>query len=242
MSTQAELGFNRTGIATSPKLSAEMVQGTKEFSAGLDGDGLSIAAVREEYARTGEKVGSVPPPLTLGGVASAAVQGIRGTHPLEFIDKVGARLGFERTGVRLYEALISKLDASGGFPGGPSRVELEEIMRDEYLHFLLLVDTVTKLGGDPTVVTPSADVAATLSRGILDVLVDPRTTFVQALEAILAAELVDNDAWEMLIMGAQKRGDDELVLRFESASADEDRHLANVRAWLAAAQSHPEPT
>ncbi|HET9932808.1 MAG TPA: ferritin-like domain-containing protein [Polyangiaceae bacterium] len=239
MSTQAELGFNRTGIATSPKLSAEMVQGTTEFTSTFDGDGASIAAVREEYARSGEKVGSVPPPLTLGGVASAAVQGIRGTHPVEFLDKIGARLGFERTGVRLYEALISKFESSGGFTGGPTRRELEEIMHEEYLHFALLVDTITKLGGDPTVVTPSADVAATLSRGILDVLVDPRTTFVQSLEAILAAELVDNDAWEMLILGARQRGDDELTARFESARADEDKHLARVRAWLTAAQGRP---
>jgi hypothetical protein len=31
MSTHAELGTNRTGIATSPKLTAEMLKGQNEF-------------------------------------------------------------------------------------------------------------------------------------------------------------------------------------------------------------------
>ena len=36
------------------------------------------------------------------------------------MDKIGERLAFERTGTRLYEALVSKHEAFGSFPGGPS--------------------------------------------------------------------------------------------------------------------------
>jgi hypothetical protein len=236
MSNQVELGFNRTGIATSPRLSAEMVEGMQEFPPNVPGDEGAIAGVRQTYALQGEQVGSVPPPATVSGMASAAIEGIRGQHPVQFVDKLGERLAFERMGTRLYQALISKYDVFGGFDGGPTRADLERIMLDEYAHFRLLVQAATESGADPTVVTPSADLAATMSHGILAVLVDPRTTFVQSLEGILHAELVDNDCWETLMQLAQLRGDEGLANSFASALADEVRHLRLVRSWLAAAQ------
>ena len=236
MSNQVELGFNRTGIATSPRLSARMVEGMQEFPPNVPGDEVAIADERQRYAQQGEQVGSVPPPATVSGMASAAVQGIRGEHPVAFIDKLGERLAFERMGTRLYQALLSKYDVFGGFEGGPTRVELERILLDEYAHFKLLVRAAAEVGADPTVVTPSADLAATMSQGVLAVLVDPRATFVQSLEGILLAELVDNDCWETLVELAQLRGDEKLANDFSSALADEVRHLRLVRSWLAAAQ------
>jgi hypothetical protein len=236
MSNQPELGFNRTGIATSPRLSAKMLEGMHEFPPTVGGDEGAIGGVRKAYSRQGDPVGSVPPPATVGGMAAAAVEGIRGQHPVQFVDKLGERLAFERMGTRLYQALLSKYDAFGGFEGGPSRTELEAMLLDEYDHFRLLVEAATKIGADPTVVTPSADLAATMSQGVLAVLVDPRTTFVQSLEAILLAELVDNDCWQTLLELAQLRGDEDLADEFSSALADEVRHLRLVRAWLAAAQ------
>lgn len=236
MQNQASLGFNRTGIATSPRLSAEMVEGMQEFPPNVAGDEIAIATERQRMALEGEPVGSVPPPATLAGMASAAVQGVRGNHPVQFVDKLGERLGFERMGTRLYQALLSKYDVSGSFEGGPTRPELERMMRDEYAHFRLLVEVATEVGADPTVVTPSADLAATMSQGVLAVLVDPRTTFLQSLEGILLAELVDNDCWETLMQLAELRGDEKLASGFASALADEVRHLELVRTWLAAGQ------
>lgn len=236
MSNQPELGFNRTGIATSPRLSANMVEGMQEFPPNVPGDEVAIAGVRQRYAQEGEQVGSVPPPATVSGMASAAVQGLKGEHPVQFVDKLGERLAFERMGTRLYQALLSKFDVFGGFEGGPTRAELERLMLDEYAHFKMLVQAATEVGADPTVVTPSADIAANMSQGVLAVLVDPRITFVQSLEAILVAELVDNDCWETLMQLARQRGDEKLANSFASALADEVRHLRLVRAWLAAAQ------
>ena len=51
MSTHAELGMNRTGIATSPRLTQEMVEGTAEFPPSSDGDESAISAERGDYAR-----------------------------------------------------------------------------------------------------------------------------------------------------------------------------------------------
>lgn len=174
--TQTEMGRNRTGIATSPKLTQEMVAGAQEFAPTPDGDENIIARVRQEYALDAEPLGSVPPPATVTGAAKTAVRGAKGLRPTQFVDKLGERLAFERTGVRLYEALISKFDTFGGFEGGPTRQALVDIMNQEYEHFTLLSEAVAQVGGDPTVVTPSADLHATMTAGVMAVMVDPRTT------------------------------------------------------------------
>jgi hypothetical protein len=237
-STQVEMGYNRTGIATSPKLTEEMVAGTSEFLPNPEaGDESVIALVREDYARDAEPLGSVPPPMTLKGVAKTALRGVKGESPTQFVDKLGERLAFERTGVRLYGALISKFDAFGGFEGGPTRDELEQILREEYEHFRMLADAVAQTGGDPTVVTPSADLHATMTAGVIAVMVDPRTSLAQCLEAALLAELADNAAWEVLVDLATQGGDTELAQRFVAAQEEEAVHLHDVKRWLAAWQS-----
>lgn len=237
--THAELGLNRTGIATAPKLAQQMLEGLEEFPPPKAGDEREIARVREEYAKGADGLGSVPPPTTIGDALKTAAQGIRGLRPTQFIDKLGERLAFERMGVRLYEGIIGKLDVLGSFEGGPSRGDLEHILKQEYEHFRLLTEAVAKVGGDPTVMTPSADLHATMSRGVLEVVVDSRTTLVQCLEAALVAELVDNDCWTALSELAQQGGEQELARLFEAARLEEDAHLVNVRGWIAAAQNRP---
>lgn len=237
MSTQtATLGFNRTGIGTSQSAAERMIEGTSEFPPDMPGDESAIGAVRGEFARDASPVGSVPPPTSLKGAVKLAAQGLKGAQPTQVLDKLGERLAFERTGVRLYEALISKFEGLGSFPGGPELAELEEQMMEEHEHFRLLSDVITRMGGDPTVMTPSADVQATLSKGILEVMVDARTSFAQCLEALLLAELADNECWDTLIDLARETGDDAAVLAFERALAEEQDHLDNVRSWIAAAQ------
>lgn len=238
--TQAELGHNRTGIATSPELTQEMLDGVNEFLPSSDGDEGVIARVRGGYAKEAEPLGSVPPPTTLAGVAKAAVRGARGARPTQFIDKLGERLGFERSGVRLYEGLLSKLDAFGSFEGGPTRADIENILLEEHGHFRLLTEAVSQLGGDPTVMTPSADLHATMSYGVLAVMVDARTSLAQGLEAALLAELADNEGWEALIALAERNGESELSTRFSLAKQKEEEHLQNIRTWLKAAQDRPE--
>jgi hypothetical protein len=236
MSMQAELGSNRTGIATAPELSQRMLEGTMEFPPSSPGDEQEIARVREAYVKESEPLGSVPPPADVAGMVKTAIKGLRGTKPTQFIDKLGERLAFERSGVRLYEAVLSKLSSTDGVDNGPQRSELERIMLEEYEHFKMLVSAVTRLGGDPTVMTPSADLHATMTKGILEVAVDPRTNLAQCLEALLVVELADNECWDALVEMAQTQGEDELVSSFTRAREEEDEHLLRVRAWVAAAQ------
>jgi bacterioferritin (cytochrome b1) len=239
-STTASLGRNRTGIATSPQATDSMIEGNAEFAPGAPGDERRISDVRELFAREAEPLGSVPPPLTVKGLATTTLNALKGARPTQFVDKLGERLGFERTGVRLYQAIISKYLTHGAFEGGPSLEELEEIMREEHEHMTLLTDVIVKLGADPTTLTPSADLHATMTKGVLEVAVDPRTTLAQCLEAALLAELADNDCWEALIGMAREAGDESVVESFEEALAEEADHLESVRAWLASAQARPE--
>jgi rubrerythrin len=164
------------------------------------------------------------------------MKAVMGAKPTLLMDKLGERLAFERSGTRLYEALVSKHDAFGSFAGGPRKGDLEGILREEHEHFTMLSSTIEQLGGDPTAVTPSANLHATASRGIAQVIVDPRTTLLQSLEAILIAELADHACWEALIALAQQAGEDTLVKPFKQALVTEQEHLVKVRAWLAAGQ------
>jgi ferritin-like protein len=236
MNQNATTGTNRTGIAMAPERSQEMLTGMEEFPPNSQGSALDIAQVRLAYAQEAEPMGSVPMPAGLKGKVPTAVKAVMGEQPTLFMDKLGERLAFERTGTRLYEALISKHEAFGSFAGGPSKADLEHICEEEYRHFTMLQAAIEQLGGDPTAVTPAANLSATASQGIPKVIVDPRTTLLQSLEAALIAELSDNACWETLVELAQQAGENDLAQQFEQAQETEQEHLRKVRAWLAAGQ------
>lgn len=236
MNQQATVGTNRTGMAAAPERSREMLSGMDEFPPTSQGSAADVAQVRIAYAQAAEPLGSVPPTASLKGTAQTAAKAVMGEQPVLLMDKLGERLAFERTGTRLYEALVSKYDAFGSFDGGPSRDDLEHVLQEEYRHFTLLQSVIEQLGGDPTAVTPSADLQATAAHGVNQVIVDPRSTLLQSLEAILIAELADNACWEALIELAQEAGEDKLVAQFQEALRNEQDHLAKVQAWLAAGQ------
>lgn len=189
-----------------------------------------IAATRIRYARMGQAMGTLHVPDKSTAIVTA-------------LDKLGARLAFERTGTRLYEALISKLDAYGGFDGGPSRDELVAIRDEEHHHALLVQETIKTLDGDPTIVTPSANLQAIAGRGLVDVLTDPRTTFVDGLDAIVVAELVDRESWEGLIPVLTAASVTKATLtKIEHAMKTEEEHLTKVRIWIAAARASSADT
>jgi hypothetical protein len=228
-------GHNRTGAATQPQLAAAMAAATREFAPSSAGDAQAIAEEREHYARGGDVVGTMPPPAGVKEMAKTAVRTMIGEQPLLLLDKLGERLAFERAGTRLYEALLSKHDSRRTFTGGPSRDEIAHIRDEELQHMHLVNDAIANLGGDPTAVTPSANLQATASQGFCAVLADPRTDVQQGLEVLLAAELIDNDCWASLIELTEQAGHDELATRFRKALDEERAHLEHVRRWLATA-------
>jgi hypothetical protein len=228
---------NRTGAALSPELTAELLEGARQTQPSAQGDAQELAAVRVQYAKEAEPIGSIPAPATVKGAVKSLAKTLTGKKALVLADKLGERMAFERSGVRLYDALVSKHEAYGSWAGGPSQQDLLEIRAEEHAHFTLLKQSIESLGADPTAVTPSADLHAVASKGLCAVLSDPRTTLRDCLEAILVAELVDNDCWENLVDLSRALGHEDLAVAFTEALTEEREHLRRVRLWLATSLS-----
>lgn len=229
-----EMGMNRTGVGTSPIDAKATIEGAT-FGPITPGGLEGAIEERRLYASDPEPVGAVPLPTTLKGAAQGAVAVLSG-HPLaRLVDKLGERLAFERTGTRLYEALLVKLDAKGSWNGGPSRADLVRIHEQERAHADLIRSSMEAMGADPTAVTPGADVVGVQAQGLLQVIADPRTTTEQSLQAIFTAELTDNEGWKTLVDLALAFGKSEDAAAFRLAQEAEEVHVSAVRAWLAAA-------
>jgi rubrerythrin len=229
------MGMNRTGAGLAPKLSKEMTEGAERLgppSASPEALELvaEMARVRADYANDAEPIGSMPPPSSLKGAAKAAKDVMKLANPNVLLDKLGERLAFERTGTRLYDAFLHKLEASGEKDVPVN--EVRDIRSNEMQHHELIRRVITELGADPTVVTPCADMAGVESMGLVQVLTDPRTNVTQALGAILIAELADNAGWDVLAKLAEGTGHTDAAAAFRQAEAEEQVHLTKVKTWL----------
>jgi rubrerythrin len=226
-------GKNATGIGMSPIDSKKLIEYAQH---GLipAGSEHAMEEVREAFTRDTGVIGSVPPPSSLKGLAKMALDAVKGNKATVFVDKLGERAAFERTGTRLYEAMLAKYDALGSFDGGPTRERLEEIRDEELEHLAMVEEAILALGGDPTVMTPAADVVGVQGIGLVQVLTDPRTTMDQCLCSLLVAELTDNDGWELLANLAEAMGHTDMAQTFREALDAEETHLDDVRRWIVA--------
>jgi uncharacterized ferritin-like protein (DUF455 family) len=224
------VGMNRTGVQMSPLDTKAMLKDDGS-ARGEEGDESALVDVRSSYIADADGVGSIPLPGTVSGALSMGVQMLKGDSPQILLDKLGERLAFERTGARLYDALITKCEVMLDGDISMSVEDLMAIRADEARHFLLLADAIESLGGDPTSQTPSADLVGVESMGLVQVLNDPRTSLAQSLHAIVTAELADKAGWETLIALADEHELTELVNDFTVALNQEREHLALVQTW-----------
>lgn len=226
-----DLALNRTGIYLSPIDGPAMVEGAREAPSS-PGCTRALAEVRRQYAGEVGVIGHMPAPASLQVVEHAGAALLRRHRVHLLLDKLGERLAFERTGVRLFDALIVKLEAQDTWDGGPTLETLVEFRGDEANHFTLIHEVLVHLGADPTVVTPSADLVGVESLGLLQTIVDPRTTLAQGLHAQMVAELVDAAGWDQLCMLAGVVDQQPLAAKFRAAHAQEVHHRDTVIAWL----------
>ena len=239
MENATTMGTNRTGFEMAGEQGEEALAYAKSNCVNAPPDNGDFAETHRIAVEEADRIGSVPIPGTIKGMAKAGLAKLTGDKPEVLIDKLGERLAFERSGTRLYEALILKCraaprEATDGL-GGVDLARLEQIRDEEAGHFRLVSQAMLDLGADPTAVTPCADVAGVMSMGLVKAITDPRTTVPQSLQAILTAELVDNAGWELLIELAGELGHDDMAARFGDALRTEQEHLATVRDWLRAA-------
>jgi rubrerythrin len=236
MNQNARFGDNRTGVCADPGLARDMTEGMEAFPPTSVGDETDLAAEMALYVEASEGLGSVPP------LPQQALPDADEDEAALFVDKLGERLAFERSGVRLYDGLIAKLEAHGEMPQGPTREDLERLRGEELEHFHALEESMLALCGDPTAVTPSADAAGVIASGVAQVLGDPRAGMLASLEAILVAELADNEGWDTLIELARGVGLEDVAERFEGFAEQEREHLTLVRMWIAMAQGRTAPS
>lgn len=229
-----KLGMNKTGLQMSPLDSSALLRNVQQQREELEAEpnAAAMAAFREQYLREARPVGSVPVPGSLTGAVRSGIRALAGERLNVLMDKLGERLAFERSGTRLYDALLAKCDSR---PDEASTIDLallRQFRDEEANHFRMLCDVIDELGGDPTAQTPGADVSAVASMGLMQVALDPRTSVAQTLEVLLAAELIDGEGWEMLIRLTSDLGYSEVADRFAEAASEEELHLRNVRRWL----------
>ena len=232
MNEQITMGQNRTGIQMSPLDADQMQAPPSSTPAVTPGDMSAIANMRSVCIQDAELLGTVPLPTTVTGAIGAGISILTGEQPQLLQDKLGERLAFERTGTRLYDALITKFATLHDGSGSMNSQDLLQIREEEARHFALLANAIDTMGGDPTAQTPCADLAGVQAMGLMQAITDPRTTLAQSLNAILVAELADNAGWELLIALAEQQGQDAMVSDFRVALQDEQRHLLLVRSWL----------
>jgi rubrerythrin len=229
--TQTEhVGMNRTGVQMSP-LDSKAMQDFDLARMGEAGDESAIAEVREDYIANSDPLGSVPLPVTVTGALNLGLSMLKGDSPQILLDKLGERLAFERTGTRLYDALLTKAEVMLDDSSSMTIEDLQKIRSDEARHFALVADAIESLGADPTAQTPSADLAGVESQGLVQVLSDPRTTLAQSLHAIVTAELADKAGWETLIALAEEHEMTGMIHNFTTALDEEREHLALVQTW-----------
>jgi hypothetical protein len=111
------LGPNLTGAAVSPSAVQAMTQVADALTPFDDIDTSDMEAQKLAFIAEAEAVGSVPVPASMRGVAKGGVARLEGGQPTILLDKLGERLAYERTGTRLYQALILKYRAAQELAG-----------------------------------------------------------------------------------------------------------------------------
>src|SRR5690554_6358524 len=231
MTKAAKLGHNMTGAQMSPEDTQKMVEYTERRPADVPGSAAELKRAREQMNREEGQIGSVPIPGSAKGMLKSTFDKVLGNNPELLLDKLGSRQDCDRTGVRLYEAMIAKEMTCKG-SGDELDPNLQQIRNDEQAHMILLINAIETLGSDPTAMTPCADLVGVIGSGPLKVITDPRTNIAQALNAILTIELADNAAWELLIALAEQSGHAKIARSFDNALVEEERHVNTIRSLL----------
>jgi len=214
-----------------PEETKRLLHAADLFPPDVGFDETAIQQLREMESEVQDSIGSVPIPGSVKGAVKTSFNKLLGKNPEVLIDKIAERLAFERTGVRLYDALLAKTRAL--VPVDSPQLSLFQQFRQEELdHFHLLADALEYLGADPTAQTPSADLAGVSAQGIVKILTDPRTNLSQCLNAILIAELADNAGWDLLAQLAEQAGQMDMARDFTQAGDEEKNHLTQIQHLL----------
>ena len=145
------------------------------------------------------------------------------------LDVLSGRLVFERTGVKLYDSAIEKIERRSEPRYHALLGQLHQIRNEEAEHAAWLEAQIRALGGNPDEKTDLAALEAEEATGIKSVIVDGHDKVIHVLHALLAAELADNAGWDLLVKLADDTGDRPAKLAFAKRLAEEAKHLLFIR-------------
>lgn len=154
-------------------------------------------------------------------------------NPEKLIDLLQERRTFEATAVKLYDRVLSLMSASKD-PQILGMLDTMQAYRDEEAeHQSWLEEQIHALGGDVNVESERSRLAATESRGIEEVILRQDVALQHLFHALMAAELVDNAGWDLLVALAEEADDDEALDAFTLRQAEEEDHLDYLQQTMA---------
>jgi bacterioferritin (cytochrome b1) len=155
------------------------------------------------------------------------------TNREQLINVLTERLAFERAGVKLYDEVLAAARASEDEGAAKMVGQLQEHRDQEKEHEEWLEAQIRALGGDAHGETSKSRLVETESEGIEKVILSGDATLPQMFHALLAAELVDNAGWDLLVQLADEADDDQSKRAFKKRLHEEEEHLVFARRAVA---------
>jgi len=156
------------------------------------------------------------------------MQPIPDANRSKLIDVLNERLAFERAGVMLYDRILARMRESQDENIRRMLDEMEKHRNEEKEHEEWLEEQIRMLGGSAHTDTEHSVLVSRESQGIIDVVMnDPELPHL--FHALLAAELVDNAGWDLLVQIADEAGDKASKREFKKRLHEEEDHLLFVR-------------
>lgn len=153
---------------------------------------------------------------------------IAGHDRAKLIDILNERLAFERAGVKLYDRVLERMRSGGDENVVRMVPEMERHRHEEKEHEEWLEQLIRALGGDAHAETEKSRLVTRESKGIEEVVMSD-AELPHLFHALLAAELVDNAGWDLLVQLADEAGDRAIKREFKRRLHEEEDHLLFVR-------------
>ncbi len=153
------------------------------------------------------------------------------------LDVLTERCCFERASVKLYDKVLERMRSAKDSMFGRMLEAMQEHRDQEKQHEEWLEEFIRQLGGDDQQPSEKARLVAEMSKGIEQVIMsDPELPHL--FQALLAAELVDNAGWDLLVELADEADDRAAVKDFKRCLHEEEEHLILMREVMAKLSAH----
>jgi bacterioferritin (cytochrome b1) len=149
------------------------------------------------------------------------------------IDVLNERLTFERSGVKLYDAIVGNMQRSKNAEIARMLAPMRAHRDQEKEHEEWLEEQIRALGGDAHGQTEMSELITAESAGIEKVVTGDQN-LVHQMHALLTAELVDNSGWELLLELADDADDADARREFRRRLHEEEEHLIFMRRAVVA--------